>query len=268
MPKKRRSKRLAMKARKKAKVKSAKKRARTLRRRADRVSIGSALGVTPTKDRETNLVEDRAMASALAAAKRLNSARKTGNPPYAPSRRSSIEMMRRTEDILDETEESGDDSGDDPPSAGGSDPEGAGDAGEQCEPAVMEGATVNVTKTRRRVSEPAMPTPTIPISAEASARANRGPSPLNTQFGRLALYTPQSREEDAAGSDGGGDECKIESGDGDSVIVTSDRPDEVPDTEDRKFIKGSDETSSIGDLSQSESEYEAKRHARGNRCSS
>ena len=93
MPKKRRSKRLAMKARKKAKVKSAKKRARTLRRRADRVSIGSALGVTPTKDRETNLVEDRAMASALAAAKRLNSARKTGNPPYVPSRRSSIVMM-------------------------------------------------------------------------------------------------------------------------------------------------------------------------------
>ena len=219
------------------------------------MSIGSALGVTPTKDRETNLVEDRAMASALAAAKRLNSARKTGNPPYAPSRRSSIEMMRRTEDILDETEESGDDSGDDPPSAGGSDPEGAGDAGEQCEPAVTEGATVSATKTRPRASEPTKPTPTNP---KASIQANYGPGTLDTQFGRLALYTPPSREEDAAGSAGGGGESKIDddSGDGTSVIVTPDRPDEAPDTADRAFIKGSDEASSMGDLSPSESEYD------------
>ena len=56
MPK-RRSKRLAIKARKKSKVKSAKKRARSRRKEDRRTSIGEALGVSPMRDREANLAE-------------------------------------------------------------------------------------------------------------------------------------------------------------------------------------------------------------------
>ena len=91
MPK-RRSKRLAIKARKRNKVKSAKKRARAKKEQDRRVSIGDALGVSPTRDREANLAEDHAMASAIAAARRLNTARKAV-PTYAPSRRSSFALM-------------------------------------------------------------------------------------------------------------------------------------------------------------------------------
>ena len=99
MPK--RSKRLAAKTRKaKAKVtgKNAKKQAKLRKMRAGRASIGEAMGVTPSKERETNLVEARAMRSALAAARRLNEAnRNRAGAACVTSRHSSIALQRETE---------------------------------------------------------------------------------------------------------------------------------------------------------------------------
>ena len=93
MPK-RRIKHLAIKVRKKSKVKSVKKRARSRRKEDKRASIGEALGVSPMRDRdrEANLAEDHAMTSAIAAARRVNTVRKTVQT-YTPSRRSSFALM-------------------------------------------------------------------------------------------------------------------------------------------------------------------------------
>ena len=132
MPK--RSKRLAAKAKRaKAKVRSAKKQAKLRKMRAGRASIGESMGVTPAKEREANLIEDRAMSSALAAARRLNEANRAG-AAYAPSRRSSIALQRETERIFGDDDEDAESSHDAPPILHDSGSDNEGKAHDGAEP--------------------------------------------------------------------------------------------------------------------------------------
>ena len=266
-------------------------------KKADRrASVGEALGVDAVTSDGTNLSEERALETVLAAARHLNQVAVSGGKPRVLEKReqqSSASLMKATrklfasdsEDELSEfkaenspaegeekTEYSSASEG--PPglvsvsnssSTSYSNADASDTEGDNGPPGLNK---PKVPENRAEPSPVSQVAPEKPVSREeeitpqpVSRPDSEAPSMPSPGFATDGLKTPRLNEvislvttseydkEVAAGAEGTPQKDN-------SIIETPDRAPEVHSTEDKAFIKGSDESSSIGGISTSDGEYE------------
>ena len=258
-----------------------------------RVSVGETLGVSTPDPEGTNLAEAKALDTAAAAARRLNSMsadskRKKKKGRANRKRRSSVALMEATAGLFESTsdeEKERDADGDvipdlvsvsgseesstDPSSSSSEDEEEHGESyndsrevkedreapetGKPEEPATAAPEPPAEKPSRTEIA----PTPSAGAEAAPAHEGTDSPSPEATLIPTIepVISLVTTTTSDSAGE---GAVLATPGGKGPdtSVIETPDRPPEVPDTGDRQFIKPDEEGSSTGDDRESDPDYE------------
>ena len=223
-----------------------------------RQSVGEALGLTPGKPTGASLDENKAIESAMAAARHLNALASGANRPVSGTRagrRSSIALLDQTGKLFED--DSGDNEGKyDAPMPDLVDREGMGEAEGPHNGLSESGArgdpNEGLDHAHANADLEARPRELAKDAAEDAEEntEDAGEDAENAVDEAVESASYSTHKETAGGAPAG------QKGGPLSEIKTPNREPEVPDTEDKRFIKDDAETESPGERSESESEYE------------